>query len=199
MRLLVGTICVGLDELRRQVRTWEADGMPPEGKAASRPTPASRAVLLGLLFEVPDRLAEVLVSLRAQEKRLGAQVTRASAPLLRSRLGAPLVRHVSAVRATLRRLEKVGRAEEERSRALALRAVESLAQKTFERLADATQVREVVVEQGMTLAGEVLEELHTHAEQADRRLERAVRSLLRLRARKRHAASGPAAPSPAHG
>lgn len=83
----------------------------------------------------------------------------------------------------LHRLMEVGRAEEEHSQVLFQTAIRTTTQSTIHEITSNTEVRELVQQQSMGVATEIVEEIREHGISLDNFIERNVRRLLRLRPR----------------
>jgi hypothetical protein len=214
LALLVGAACWGLDLAEARVRGWsealskESASVPSEAGAGPL-APATfrwREVAVGLAVLGPPWAAARLRAVRDRARpawNVGRWLARPAlrlAPVRRAlveieRVQARVVRAAEVAAAAgaqqvarCERLAKVGAAE------LYAEAITSIAQ--------AGEVREVLVQQSAGLAGETLQEVQRRAERADGAVETVAAGLLprRLRARLQRArersagdASGPAA------
>ncbi len=140
-----------------------------------------RWVAIGFLFEAPLLARQAMGGLEPTARKLGRGVRRIAGPLWRSRLAAPLRERVAGARdgvtSRLLALSDRGWLEERRARELALSTSRDLTERAMGRIASATEVREVLVEQGASLAEHVIGVAHDEAEQADDRIEQWLRGL----------------------
>jgi hypothetical protein len=138
-----------------------------------------RAVLIGLVFEGPERMAQTFMGLFEEGERLGMQVR-------------------ERVEAHARGLAEVGRIEEVHSRTLARQRLRKVADGLSDRLAGAAQIRELIAMAGTTLAKELMAAMQERTALANDRMEHLVRSLFhgRVPAREAEPSQEEPAPSP---
>jgi hypothetical protein len=179
-RLLLGVVSLSLEAAAKKTAEWERASwkfMGSSADGAEHSPPRWRSVSIGALLEVTRRARAVRRALRRRAESAVAQVT---PPLLsrlyRSRRARSLLSASELLKARilqeLSHLEGQGRAAERQSRALVMSGLSELVDHAFERLAAAAEIREVVLEQGATLATEWTQTLQGKAAAADDRIER---------------------------
>lgn len=186
-RLLVGGAIEGADELVQRLRQWEQAARPPADIIMPAPDETGeerlRYTLVGLVFEAEDQARSGLGTLeRASDRALGV-LARTLRPVTDSRLARPVRRRVDAAivrgESEVRRWARVGRLEETHGRAMARQVVSGTADELIEHLAQNPEVRDLVQEQSMGVAAEVMDEMREQTVTADTLAERLVRNLLR--------------------
>jgi hypothetical protein len=193
-RLLLGGAAEGSDLFVQRLRKWqtETDNL---GQAIYSESPDEtdgerlRYAMIGLLARGPVVASSALTyALGASELAFGV-VSRLLSPVANSRAMRPVTRRYDGLAA---RGEQVleywidrGRAAEQRSRALARRAADQGVDEALDvaigQLADDESVRELVTQQGMGMADEVVDAVRVRTARADASLERRVRGLFRRR------------------
>jgi len=192
--LLLGGATEGGDLIGERLKRWQATVASRGSQVYSelpdeRPGERLRYAAVGLLSQAPD-LAEGALST--------AVGVAASAYSLFSRLVRP-VTHARPMQPVLRRYDQLaargatvvdrwvdaGRAAEQRSRALARQAAfdgtDEVIEEAVGKLAQEPALRDLVTQQGVGMAGEVMGAIRIRTSQADARLERRVRALFRRR------------------
>lgn len=210
LRLLVGGAVIGVDELQRRSRQWRAEiSQAAANKMVIAPLAElersrQRHTLIGLLFETPEALSNRLARVGQASGAAAGLVGKVSAPIVNSRLVRPLKRRfdnlVRQSESNIERWAERGRVEEQVSRAIAEQAIAELFDEVMAevitQLAQKPEVRELLQQQSVGLAGEVIGEVRQRSASADALLERVARTILR---RSPHEAvvelPGPAVPS----
>jgi hypothetical protein len=187
-RLFVGVALEGSDELMRRLRRWEADA---RSAAATTPyaTDTSQAAefryaVIGLLLEGETRARQGIQRLEQATEEASQRVTRTVAPngwsASRGPLGRSLDRFLTRRQADIARWREAGRQAEREGRLTAREALSSSTHEVFGYMAQEPQVRDLIQQQGVTMAGTALEEVRARTATADRWVERVVRRALRM-------------------
>lgn len=188
LRLLVGGMLVGADQLRERLRQWEeaaraiplAQTAPPQ--AAS---PSLRHALVGMAFETETRLRRGVSRLLTRAVGVADDANLAYTRLTLSARGTPLDR----VRGRLDELlfmaltevdrwSARGAREEQQGRRMAGQATVSVLDELLDYMAHNPEVRHLIEQQGVSLAGEALGEARARTESADQWIERLAHRLL---------------------
>jgi len=167
LRFLIGSAVVGNEEFWRRARLWQAE----VDKARSSGTSISladetemtrlRYALLGLFFQALDGSSTRLKSVGRSSGRAYRTVARLVDPLYSSRLMRP-VRHTfehvaSKGEAVLESWIQTGRREELLSRSLVLdEAYEGLVDDVLDYVAQKPEIRDLVQDQSVGMAGEIV-------------------------------------------
>lgn len=205
-RLCLGATLLAVEVVTDQLRKLEeqsaAQPLPPERSIQSVLIPADqwettlrneregspRHILLGLMLDTQSRLSSTAGAiLRRGEYVAGRTLGIAVKPLRTSRVLSPVrVRFEGLVergQAEVNRWQKLGQAEEARSRALAQSALTRLVDGSVDVIAENSRIQvfiqEIVEEQGLGLVDEAIEEVRERTVTGDMLLERFVRSHLR--------------------
>ncbi len=181
-RLLVGGAAEGGEIVLDRVKTWDAEaerigrGRYHEGPDESRSERARYAVvgLAAVGAAVAGRALSTGIAASAQAYGLLSGVL---APLTGSRLARPIARRYDGLashgEARLERLIDAGRAAEQRSRAVARQAYgdgsTEVIQVAVGMLAEEPAVRDLVAEQGVSMAGDLVTALRSAAAAGDAR------------------------------
>lgn len=192
LRLLVGTAIEGSDEFRRRARLWQAETNATELSgiviSLEDETEASRLrySLLGFLFQAIDAGYKSLSFLDTVSSQAYTIVARMFAPLTKSRLWRPIQERYDFYGETGESIVNswinTGRREEQVSRALARKqAYEQIIDEAIGYLAQKPEVRELVQQQSVSMAGEVVDEIRERSSEFDSLLEERVNTLLRRR------------------
>jgi hypothetical protein len=193
MRLLVGGAVIGVDELQRRSRQWHTEiSQAAAHKMVIAPFAEleqnrQRHTLIGLLFETPEALSRRLAKMGHTSSAAAGLVGKVSSPVVNSRLVRPFKRRVDNLvrrgEANIERWADRGRAEEQVSRALAEQAIteifDEVMAEVITQLAQKPEVRELLQQQSVSLAGEVIGEVRQRTASADALLERLARTILR--------------------
>ncbi|HXV44222.1 MAG TPA: hypothetical protein VEC96_14245 [Anaerolineae bacterium] len=193
MRLLVGGAVFGADGLLRRSKQWQA-----EIQQAAAPkmivVPFSelernqrRHTLIGLLFETPEVMSSGLAKAGRASGAAAGLVGKVLGPIANSRLARPVKRRydklVARGESTLERWAERGRVEEQASRALTEQAMTQLFDEVMDmvmiHLAEKPELRDLLQQQSVSMAGEVVGEVRQRTADADAILERLARAMLR--------------------
>jgi hypothetical protein len=198
MRLLVGAALVGGETLRSRLRQWEAAvpaSAPPTQVPPGMTAGLVRHAVLGMLFETEQWVGR---GLSRTARRSGVATRFLLAAMARTLQWEPL----GPVRLrvdellmqwmeTVRRWTASGELEEEQARWLARKALPGVLDEFFDVLTKNPEVRALVEEQSVGLAGAAVNEVRGRTVSADVLAERLVHGLLR---RPVEAGSPPPAP-----
>ncbi len=193
LRLLLGSALEGADELARRLALWEAYlREEQEGEAPLSPEDnLLRYAFIGLVFAGEERARRGLSLAWRVQKRLAKTAVRTTHPFLQNRLTAPLQRRVERRvnqaaergRAEIVRLIERGQQEEPFSRELARLALAELSAEIIGQLAENQEVQELVQQQSVGLASEVVGQVRTRTVTADSLVERLARTITRRKPR----------------
>jgi len=178
LRFLIGSAVEGNDELWRRARHWQAE----VDKARSSETTISpageteanrlRYALIGLFFETIDGWSGRLKSIQQTTGHAYQTVTRLVDPVMSSRLLRP-VRHtvdhvVSRGESVVESWIQTGRREEQLSRSLVRdQAYEDIVDAVLDYMAQKPEVRDLIQDQSVGMAGEIVGELRERSTDVD--------------------------------
>ena len=208
LRLLVGAMLVGTDELRDRMRRWDdtslatettrianaADAAPHVDAAPQRTDSSSvRRALVGAAFETEARMRRGLSATLARVGRAADGANLVYTRLAFAVRGTPL----DAVRRRLDELLFValtaadrwterGQDEEQRGRRMAEQAAVGVMDELLDYMAHNPQVRHLIEQQGMGMAGSAVDEARGRAASADQWIEQVAHNLLHRPARDSH-------------
>jgi hypothetical protein len=188
-RLVVGAASLGVDVVSSWLRAWNRE--PSMSATDPAPQDANEA------GEVVDAMMGVAVRGTRSALSLGARGAELARRGLRSAEGAtkavgrfmpefmaePMEQARDEAGRRMRRLRTAGRAELDRSRAIARAALEDGLDAVFARVADSRELQFVIRTQSVTAAEEAVDGIREQAARIDDRLEGAARKLLRRRAK----------------
>jgi hypothetical protein len=187
-RLFVGVALEGTDELMRRLQRWEA-----AAREAAETTPAAvdtspaaefRYAVIGLLLEGETRTRQGIRRLEQATAQATHRVTQTvspnSWPAPRGPIGRGLDRFLTRRQADIARWREAGRQAEHEGRLTAREALASSTHEVFGYMAQEPQVRELIQQQGVTMASTALGEVRARTATADRWVERVVRRALRM-------------------
>jgi hypothetical protein len=190
-RLLLGGALEGSSELARRLAMWEAylrqengDVPPPEESGEeSDSEQLLRHALIGLVFTGEEKARRGLSLVWGVQKRLAKTAVSTARPLTNNRLLQPLQHRLDRAaergqQEILRWIER-GQAEEPFSRQLATLAYAEIVAEFISQLAENREVQELVQQQGVGLAGEVVDQVRERSFTADTVVERLARALTR--------------------
>lgn len=213
LRLLVGGTEIGVEELRKQLQSWdemtpdevpgqvapdlieidmEGDDRIYRQSLAELPEDAGmdavRYAVIGLLFEVQAGMRSS-IDLAGRLSHAVSRILRPWwYPLQNSRLFNPLLNSYDSLvargEAEVSRWIETGRKESQHSRNLSQVALTETVNRVFEYLSENQEIRQLIQSQGTGLADEVLEEARERTVSADTYLEGVIRSMLRRRPRR---------------
>ena len=185
-RLLVGVALEGTDELMRRLQRWETAARE---SAATTPNVNDtsqaaefRYAMIGLLLEGETRVRQGIQRLEQASARATHRVTQTvdpnGWPAPRSPLGRSLDRFLSRRQDDIARWREAGRQAEHEGRLTAREALSSSTHEVFGYMAQEPQVRDLIEQQGVTMASTALGAVRTRTATADRKVERFVRRAL---------------------
>jgi hypothetical protein len=205
-RLFVGVALEGSDELMRRLQRWEtaarekAAATPPTGDTSQ--AAEFRYAVIGLLLEGETRVRQGIQRLEQATARATHQVTQtvdpSGWPAPRSPLGRGLDNFLSRRQADIARWREAGRQAEHEGRLTAQEALSSSTREVFGYMAQEPQVRDLIEQQGVTMASTALGVVRSRTVTADRWVERVVRRALGMQplSGPEAQASPPVAPAP---
>lgn len=162
---------------------------PSEAQAAPDPATLLRHALIGLLFDTEARVETWLTGLTQLDQVLGALAMPLLQPLQTSRALAParegFEKLVTRGAAEVDRWIELGREEERRSRLLTKTAGRMTFEASIHQVAINPEIQELVQQQGIGLANEVVKEVRERAVSADTLFERLARSMFKLTPREK--------------
>lgn len=188
LRLMVGGMLVGADQLRDRLQRWEeAAHASPLGQAASPPAASSsvRHALVGLAFETETRMRRGFSTLLARAARLADDADLAYTRLTIYTRGTPL----DPLR---RRLDELlflaltevdrwtarGAREERQGRRMAEQAAVGIVDELLDYMAHNPEVRHLIEQQGTSMAESAVGEVRARTASADLWIERLAHNLL---------------------
>ena len=186
-RLLLGGALEGSAELARRLAVWEAYLRQENGGVLVSEEPDSeqllRHALIGLVFTGEEKARRGLSLVWDVQKRLAKTAVSTARPLANNRRLQPLQRRLDRVaergqEEIVRWIER-GQAEEPFSRQLANLAYAEIVAEFISQLAGNQEVQELVQQQGVGLAGEVVDQVRERTFTADTVVERLARALTR--------------------
>jgi hypothetical protein len=197
LRLLIGGLLVGADELRLRLRQWEATAHSAPSATVQQtvpqslrhaPAPASlRYAFIGMLFETETRMRQQFSTVLTRLARLSEEteylyVTTVEPALSQTPLDPVLMRldeMLFKAGAAVDRWTARGWIEEQQSRGMARQASVSVVDELLDYMARNPEVRDLIMQQGTSMAGEAMGEVRERSASADMWIERFTRSLLR--------------------
>ena len=190
LRLLVGGALVGARELRLRLERWQqatpdvASTQAVASRTAS-PSDALRYTLVGMMFETESRMRRRFSIMRRRLARASHEANRFYANAMSDMRYTPLdplrVRleeMVYRATMTLDRWADRGRMEEQQSRDMTQEAVVSVIDELLDYMARNPEVRELIEQQGMSMAETAVDEVRERTATADMWIERIARGLL---------------------
>ena len=195
-RLLLGAALDGSDELLSRLRQWDAAPRAVEQSGAKEPPSAAlRYALVGLLFDAEARIRARLARAGRLSHRLTDLFYAAMEPVAYFLPIQPALdtfdELVERAQFELYRWMQLGRREEQRGRALARQATGSSIDELLEYLAHNPAIRELIEQQGVSVAGTAVDEVRERMVSADAWVERLARGMLRRPARETEAPPAP--------
>jgi hypothetical protein len=187
-RLFVGVALEGSNELMRRLRQWEA-GARATAETTPLPSETSQAAefryaVIGMLLEGETRVRQSIQRLEQATAEATQRVTRTvdpnGWPAPRGILGRSLDSFVTRRQADIARWREAGRQAEREGRLTAREALSSSTHDVFGYMAQEPQVRDLIQQQGVTMASTALGEVRARTATADRWVERVVRKALRM-------------------
>jgi hypothetical protein len=189
MRLLVGGAMEGVDELFRRLKEHQIELKQNQAAAITiypddeTDLERLRYALIGLLFETPQVMARSLSTVGQTTTKATNLITRMISPVTNSRLMRPVQNRYDTVAARgeemLERLVESGWSEEKAGRLLARNASAEVMDELLAYLAEKPEIRQLVQQQGVGLAGELVEQIRGRAAAADNLVDRISGTILR--------------------
>ncbi|HEX8034841.1 MAG TPA: hypothetical protein VF510_13380 [Ktedonobacterales bacterium] len=197
LRLLIGGLLVGADELRRRLQQWEATARSAPSAALPQTVPQSlrhvsapaslRYAFIGMLFETETRIRQRIPIVLERLARLSEEaeyqyVTAVEPALSQTPLDPVLMRldeMLFQAGAAVDRWTARGWLEEQQSRGMVRQATVSVVDELIAYMARNPEVRDLILQQGTSMAGDAMDEVRERTASADVWIERFTRSLLR--------------------
>lgn len=187
LRLMVGAVLVGEDELRIRLREWETNTRSTAQAAPARTaSDVLRSSFVGMLFETETRmrrgfstLLERLAFLSDEANLFYTRLT----PYLRQTPLDPLRMRLDDIlflaMVTLDRWTERGWIEEQQGRRMARQGTVGMIDELLDYMAHNPEVRRLIEQQGISMADTAVDEVRERTAAADMWLERLAHSLLR--------------------
>ena len=187
MRLIIGTGLIGAEELGQYLQQWEesARQQTVEFMADQEETKAAviRYAVLGAFFELKDKVELSLENLGKTAETISQTVSEKSKPVTNSRFYQPIQKKYDDLirygESKVTPLVERGRSEDPAARALAREALTESIDELIEFLADNEEITELIQQQSIGMAGEVVEDMRTRTVTADNVMERFARNFLK--------------------
>ncbi|MGB5060650.1 MAG: hypothetical protein WBO48_18260 [Candidatus Promineifilaceae bacterium] len=187
-RFLVGIAIEGSKEMSLRLQLWEAflhEELPktPPDSAEVAEKDVLRFALIGFLLESEDASRTLGSKLLKVPGGLARTAVRTAKPVTNSRFAKPLQRRIDRLAGRgeeqLTRWIQRGQSEEPFSRNLARLGVQEIVDEFINQLAQNKEVQTLVQEQGVGLAGEVVDQVRERTFTADTLIERIARAVTR--------------------
>lgn len=190
LRLMVGAGVLGADELLRRLRQWEEKVIYETNQPAQMPLEDDftrlRYAAIGLLFSASKgaiKLANDTVNYGQRQTNAAYRVLDDASRLpLIGLLAAPLKRTIDDVSRRrddeVERLIRIGRVEERDGRKLAAVATDELISELLARVGNDPEVSNIIQNQSVDMAGDMLDDFRQGTIKADKRLDQVIRRLL---------------------
>ena len=190
LRLLVGGALVGTRELRLRLEQWQQTIPDPASTQAVAPRTTStsdalRHTVMGMMFETESRMRRRFSNIRRRLARASQEANRLYTTTMSDMRYTPLdplrarvEEMVYRATMTMDRWADRGRMEEQQSRDLAQEAVVSVIDEVLDYMARNPEVRQLIEQQGMSMAESAVGEVRERTATADMWIERIARSLL---------------------
>lgn len=190
LRLVIGALLLGTDELRDRLRRWEEEAArsSPTAQVATPPQTARaspRSALLGMAFAAETRVRRGFATMLAGLARLADDTNLGYTRLTFAVRGTPL----DALRArldellflalvTVDRWTARGAMEEQQGRRMAERATAGTIDELLDYMARNPEVRHLIEQQGVGIADSAVGEVRERTASADQWIERLAHNLL---------------------
>lgn len=192
VRLLVGALLEGSDELRYRLKNWltnvRRDEQAIEALNLAAETGGSALVyaMIGLLFESPRYLSRVSRTAGRAASVAASFTSLLARPITSSRVFRPVRRRydnfIAGGESTVRSLEDLGRAEASPSRVLIREQMrEEAVQDVLVYMVEKSKMREMIIETSTEVGGDALTEVRARTASVDSSLDSIVDSILRRR------------------
>ncbi len=187
LRLLVGGVLEGTDELNRRLKAAQAELKTEAVTTTLDPDETEldrlRYALVGALIQTPELVQQGLATANNVSTKATGFVSKVAKPIASSRLMGPARRRyerfVARGEARLERLLDLGRAEERSGRALVRRTTANGIDELLDYLAQKPEIRALVQQQSLGIADEMMGEIRDRSATADALAERIARAILR--------------------
>ena len=200
LRLVVGSGLAGRDayvQRLRQVSSAQETVRPETITIDENETfrDQLRYLLLGILFETPDIIQRGLVTAEYGLSKIYGLFSKIVSPFTNSRAFSPLKDQVDHAAArgekVIDRLIMKGRIEEQNSRlALQQETINDMINEVVEYMVQKTEIRQIIQEEGVSVAGDVIDEYREQSAAVDTLIEQKLKSVFR-----RSASSQPGIPT----
>jgi len=187
-RFLVGGALEGTDEFSRRLELWEAYLQEEMPEVSSDLSDASerelmRYAIIGFIFESEDTGRTLLKKLLKVPGGVARTAVRPTKSVANSRFTGPFRRRLDRMadrgEEQLMRWIQRGHTEEPLSRNIARLGVQEITDEFINQLAQNEEVKELVQEQSMGLAGEAVDQVRERTFSADTLVERIARAVTR--------------------
>ncbi len=190
LRFLIGSAVEGNDEFWRRARIWQAElerarisGAYPSADIETEGA-RLRYAMLGIFFQTLDSWSKSLKFVQEFSGQAYQQFDRMVSPLVNSRLFRPLRRGVDRLvsrgESIIESWIEAGRREEQLSRSLVReQAFDDLVNQVLDYLAAKPEIRDLVQDQGVGMAEEVVGEFRSRSSDIDSLLARVADAILR--------------------
>lgn len=196
LRLIVGLTLEGTDELSRRLREWETritqEHEPPSSSSTGTQSKSLSEgerlyyALIGMSFAARQRVERDMTEWLSSPGRVMQGLIDLTNDLSENPLLRPLVQPIKEqaeavsqhVHDEIERWVAIGQAEEQRSRAVARIAVPEVIDEVLEMLADNPELQDLIQQQSVGLAGEVVDSVREVTVTADSVVEAIARRIL---------------------
>jgi len=191
LRLVVGSALNGKDAYIQRLRQVQAAQEPvtPETivvDANETFRDQIRYLLLGALFETPDILQRGLVTVEQGSSKIYGVLSKMLSPLTNHWVFSPVKNRfdyaASRGEDVIDRLIMKGRVEERNSRLIIRqKALDDLVNEFLEYVVLKTEVKQLILEEGVTITGDAVDEFREQSATVDTKLEQTLKSIFRRR------------------
>jgi hypothetical protein len=191
LRLMVGSTLTGKDALTQELRKIQASQVidKPEIMVVDENEDYRdklKYLLLGVLFETPDVLQRSLLTIEKGSSKVYGLLSKIVSPLTNSWLFSPVKNQVDVAASrgerVIDRLIMKGRMEEQNSRLMMRQEnINELMNEFVDYLVLKTEIRQVIQEASVTVAGDVVGDFQEQSAAVDTLLEGKLKSILRKR------------------
>jgi len=191
LRLIVGSALNGKDAYIQRLRQVQAAQEPvtPETivlDANETFRDQIRYLLLGALFETPDILQRSLVAVEQGSSKVYGVLSKMLSPLTNQWVFSPVKNRfdyaASRGEDVIDRLIMKGRVEERNiSLIIQQKALDDLVNEFLEYLVLKTEVKQLILEEGVTITGDAVDEFREQSATVDTKLEQTLKSVFRRR------------------
>jgi hypothetical protein len=190
LRVLIGAGVLGGDELLRRLRQWEDKVLHEQQSPGQMPLEDDftrlRYAVIGLLFDSSKRAVKAASDVVNYSNRQSSAAYRTLDDLSRmpliGLLATPVRRAVDDVTRRrdneVERLIRIGRVEERDGRRLAAVATDELISELLARVGNDPQVSNIIQNQSVDMAGDMLDDFRQGTVKADKKLHGAIQRLL---------------------